>query len=163
MSVSTPVMFSRPTRTPTSTSSLVAADLRRHLILINNDQAISFFRQRRRPFSHALVASMLLMTALSIFPMPIESTPTQTLVPIQEAKERAAKLVAQMTLDEKLGLVAGVAGIQYVLQMPPAPPEARGGDGFVSGIARLGIPNLQLIGAGLGITDMTGKAELSRL
>jgi beta-glucosidase len=107
--------------------------------------------------SNTLVASRLLVTALSIFPMPIESAPTQTRVPTQEAKERAAKLVAQMTLDEKLGLVAGVAGIQYVPQMPPAPPEARGGDGFVSGIPRVGIPNLQLIGAGLGITDMTGK------
>src|SRR5580698_11391147 len=33
-------------------------------------------------------------------------------------------------------------------------PGALGGDGFVPGIPRLGIPDLNLIGAGLGATDL---------
>ncbi|WP_372784686.1 glycoside hydrolase family 3 C-terminal domain-containing protein [Phenylobacterium sp.] len=62
-----------------------------------------------------------------------------------------------MSLDEKIGLVTG----QWGLSVGPfkADPQARGGDGFAKGVARLGVPNLQLIGAGLGVTDLGRRAN----
>lgn len=102
----------------------MAADLRRHLILINNDQTRSFLQRGPRRIHAARDHIVHLRYANR------KRTNANSYRP-RKQRERAAKLVAQMALDEKLGLVAGVAGIQYVPQMPPAPPEARGGDGFV--------------------------------
>lgn len=67
--------------------------------------------------------------------------------------ERAALVVKQMTLDEKIQLVHGsMAMLGRVI------PGALGGDGFVPGIPRLGIPDLNLIGAGVGVTNL-GKRK----
>src|SRR6202451_3382542 len=63
--------------------------------------------------------------------------------------ERANLVVKQMTLDEKIQLVHG-----SMAMLGPKIPQALGGDGFVPGIPRLGIPDLNLIGAGLGVTDL---------
>jgi len=65
---------------------------------------------------------------------------------------RADLLIKQMTLDQKIQLLHESTeayqrgGWQYV-------PQALGGDGFVPGIAPLGIPDLQLVGAGVGVTN----------
>ncbi len=65
---------------------------------------------------------------------------------------RADLLIKQMTLEQKIQLlhessaVYKRGGWQYV-------PAALGGDGYVPGIAPLGIPDLQLVGAGLGVTN----------
>ena len=65
---------------------------------------------------------------------------------------RADLLIERMTLDQKIQLlhesieVHERRGWQYV-------PEALGGDGYVPGIAPLGIPDLQLVGAGVGVTS----------
>lgn len=83
------------------------------------------------------------------------------------ADTRAAALVAAMTLDEKIQLVTGYMGIPVAPgtsaentglldlsdEMIP-PPGAVGTDGFVPGIARLGIPDLHLAGAGIGLTSI---------
>ena len=66
--------------------------------------------------------------------------------------ERADLVIKQMTLDEKLQLLHG--SMAFGLPKYPRPPQALGGDGFVPGIARLGIPDLNLIGAGLGVTNL---------
>lgn len=68
--------------------------------------------------------------------------------------ERADLLLKQMTLDEKIQLVHGSFGAALPQLVPTAPAGALGGDGFVPGIPRLGIPDLNLIGAGLGVTDL---------
>jgi beta-glucosidase len=54
-----------------------------------------------------------------------------------------------MTLDEKIQLVHG-----SMAMLGPKIPRALGGDGFVPGIPRLGIPDLNLIGAGVGVTNL---------
>jgi len=65
---------------------------------------------------------------------------------------RADLLIARMTLDQKILLLHASTevyqrgGWKYV-------PEALGGDGYVPGIAPLGIPDLQLVGAGVGVTS----------
>jgi beta-glucosidase len=63
--------------------------------------------------------------------------------------ERADLVVKQMTLDEKIQLVHG-----SMAMLGPKIPQALGGDGFVPGIPRLGIPDLNLIGAGVGVTNL---------
>ncbi len=65
---------------------------------------------------------------------------------------RADLLVRAMTLAEKIQLVDGHFGAK--LPFVPAPPGALGGDGFVPGIPRLAVPDLQVVGAGFGVTDL---------
>jgi beta-glucosidase len=59
-----------------------------------------------------------------------------------------------MTLDEKIQLVHG-----SMAMLGRKIPGALGGDGFVPGIPRLGIPDLNLIGAGVGITNLGKRAN----
>jgi beta-glucosidase len=66
-------------------------------------------------------------------------------------------LVAQMTRAEEIAMVTGQLGL--TLGPYKANPAALGGDGFAPGVARLGIPDLQLIGAGLGVTDLGRRAN----
>ena len=73
--------------------------------------------------------------------------------------ERADLLLKQMTLDEKIQLLHGSFGAALGKLVPTAPPHALGGDGFVPGIPRLGIPDMNLIGAGLGVTDLGHRAN----
>ena len=63
--------------------------------------------------------------------------------------ERADLVVKAMTLDEKIQLVHG-----SMAMLGRKIPGALGGDGFVPGIPRLGIPDLNLIGAGVGVTNL---------
>jgi beta-glucosidase len=65
---------------------------------------------------------------------------------------RADLIVREMTLDEKIQLVHGSLAIGSPDN--PRPEAALGGDGFVPGIRRLGIPDLNLIGAGVGVTNL---------
>jgi beta-glucosidase len=59
--------------------------------------------------------------------------------------QRADLVEAQMTVAEKVSLATG-----KVLCL------GSGGDGMVPGIPRLGIPDLKLKGAGMGVTDLCG-------
>lgn len=75
--------------------------------------------------------------------------------------ERADLVIQQMTLDEKIQLLHGSQPKAMFSGGPDLNAQTRGalgGDGFVPGIPRLGIPDLQLIGAGVGVTDL-GKRK----
>jgi len=66
--------------------------------------------------------------------------------------QRADLLIAQMTLDEKISLLHG-GGWQMIFGGPNAPPtRSLGGAGFIPGIPRLGIPDLQMADAAVGVT-----------
>ncbi len=69
------------------------------------------------------------------------------------ADERADLLLKQMTIDEKIQLLHG-----SMAMLGQKVPNALGGDGFVPGIPRLGIPDLNLIGAGVGVTNLGKRA-----
>jgi len=69
--------------------------------------------------------------------------------------KRAALVLKQMTLDEKIQLVHGLP----TWSLPGTPgyrrtPGSLEGDGFVPDIPRLGLPALQIICAGVGATDI---------
>src|SRR5580692_2029800 len=65
--------------------------------------------------------------------------------------ERASLLVKAMSLDEKISLVHGV-GWDYLVGGPATiPARSLGGAGFVPGIPHLGIPDLQIADAAVGV------------
>jgi beta-glucosidase len=66
------------------------------------------------------------------------------------ADERADLLLRQLTLDEKLSLVHG-SGWGGLIG-GDSPPRSNGGAGFIPGIERLGIPDLQMADAAVGVT-----------
>ena len=62
--------------------------------------------------------------------------------------ERAALLVRQLTFEEKIALVHGTGWEAIFGEIPL---HSVGGAGFVPGIARLGIPDLQMADAAVGV------------
>lgn len=70
--------------------------------------------------------------------------------------QRAVLVIAQMTLDEKISLLHG-GGWQALFAGPDAPPsKSLGGAGFIPGIPRLGVPDLQMADAAVGVTRGAG-------
>jgi beta-glucosidase len=64
--------------------------------------------------------------------------------------ERAAMVVKEMTLDEKITLLHGT-GMQGLSPMSPLAVRSNGGAGYVVGIPRLGIPGIQMSDAAYGV------------
>ena len=72
------------------------------------------------------------------------------------ADQRADQLLAQMTMDEKVKLVAGDGGpITNIIPLP------RGAGGFIAGNARLGIPDLYYSDGSVGVAN--GQAPATSL
>ena len=66
--------------------------------------------------------------------------------------QRADLVIAQMTLDEKIGLVHGAEG--YTTYRSALSSQALGGAGWVPGIPRLGIPDLQMTDGRSGVAHI---------
>src|SRR6202044_2854416 len=64
--------------------------------------------------------------------------------------ERAAMVVKEMTLDEKISLLHGT-GMVGLSPMSPLAIYSNGGAGYVVGIPRLGIPAIQMSDAAYGV------------
>jgi beta-glucosidase len=64
--------------------------------------------------------------------------------------ERAAMVVKQMTLDEKIQLLHGT-GMEGLSPMSPLVVHSNGGAGYVPGIPRLDIPPIQMSDAAYGV------------
>ena len=65
--------------------------------------------------------------------------------------ERARLVLLEMTLDEKISLLHG-GGWEALFAGPDAPAsKSLGGAGFIPGIPRLGIPDLQMADAAVGV------------
>ncbi len=64
--------------------------------------------------------------------------------------QRADLVIGQMTLDEKIQMVHG-AGWGVLRAGAPLPPGSNFGAGFMAGIERLGIPNVDLADSAVGI------------
>ena len=66
------------------------------------------------------------------------------------SETRAELVIDQMTLDEKLQLVHGI-GWGVLIQGSFVPPEDNGGAGFVPGIPRLHIPDINMADSAVGV------------
>jgi beta-glucosidase len=64
--------------------------------------------------------------------------------------ERAAMVVKEMTLDEKIGMLHGT-GMAGLGPMSPLAVHSNGGAGYVVGVPRLGIPPIQMSDAAYGV------------
>jgi beta-glucosidase len=64
--------------------------------------------------------------------------------------ERASLVLKQMTLDEKISLLHGT-GMVGLSPMSPLAVRSNGGAGYVVGVPRLGIPDIQMSDAAYGI------------
>ncbi|HUI43828.1 MAG TPA: glycoside hydrolase family 3 C-terminal domain-containing protein [Terriglobia bacterium] len=114
-------------------------------------------RQTGVRLSHAILAAYLFVMC---------SLPAAAQFPGQPAKpkgpwmdktlspdKRADLLIAQMTLDEKVAMLHGPGWME--LFAPPGvgkPTKSLGNAGFIPGIPRLGIPDLQMADAAVGVT-----------
>ena len=72
--------------------------------------------------------------------------------------ERAAMVVKEMTLDEKITLLHGT-GMEGLSPMSPLAAQSNGGAGYVVGIPRLGIPGIQMSDAAYGVrhSEVNGR------
>ena len=75
--------------------------------------------------------------------------------------ERADLLIAQMTQDEKISLLHG-GGWQMIFGSTDAPPsKSLGNAGYIPGIPRLGIPDMQIADAAVGVTHSAAFGRYS--
>ncbi len=74
--------------------------------------------------------------------------------------QRADLVIAQMTLDEKIQLVHG-AGFPGLGETEPVLVRSNGGFGFVPGIPRLGIPDLNLNDGTVGVVNNARNGRYS--
>ena len=113
-----------------------------------------------RPFQ-ALTSSTILALAVAITvgslgccPARAETNPAPTKMAWMNKAlspdERANLVAAQMTLDEKIQIVHG-QGWGVLRAGAPLPPGSNFGAGFMAGIPRLGIPNIDLADSAVGI------------
>ena len=65
-------------------------------------------------------------------------------------EERAAMVIREMTLDEKISLSHGT-GMAGISPLSPLRVASNGGAGYVVGIPRLGIPGIQMSDAAYGV------------
>src|SRR5262245_33951291 len=112
--------------------------------------------QPRGPtWNHALrpLAGLAVATALTA---PAAADPRHHRDRDQDADARAAQLVAQLTLDEKLQLVHGwgVCGIPI-----GGPTDGNRGAGFIPGVPRLGIPDFNSNDGPAGPGNCAGRAN----
>ncbi len=79
------------------------------------------------------------------------------------ADQRADLLIGQMTLDEKIQLLHGSQGGRGAPSAPSATSRSNGGAGWVPGIERLGIPDINMADSAVGVTRGAAESRYSTL
>ena len=74
---------------------------------------------------------------------------------------RADLVIAQMTLDEKIQFLHGSGGAGFGGGQPA--PRSLGGAGFVRGLQRLGIPDINMADSAVGVTRGAANSRYSTL
>lgn len=112
---------------------------------------------------HTIALTMLTLMVLGGAPSPGVAQAPAVVRAADTAgtpSERAAQMLAQMTLDEKLSLLKGYFGTDFPPASFEAPDEARAGSaGYVPGIPRLGIPPQWQADAGIGVATQGGAPD----
>jgi len=98
-----------------------------------------------KPLAYALLAATALVAPLQ----------AQAQVRAADADARAAALIAQMTMEEKLSLLHGTMPLPFFGDAP-MPEDAIPGAGYVPGVERLGVPALKETDASLGVSWVAG-------
>src|ERR1019366_4931064 len=77
--------------------------------------------------------------------------------------QRADLLIGQMTLDEKIQLLHGSQGGRGAPAPAPTASRSNGGAGWVPGIPRLGIPDVNMADSAVGVTRGAAESRYSTL
>src|ERR1035437_6030016 len=77
--------------------------------------------------------------------------------------QRADLLIGQMTLDEKIQLLHGSQGGRGAPSAAPATSRSNGGAGWVPGIERLGIPDINMADSAVGVARGAAESRYSTL
>ncbi len=77
--------------------------------------------------------------------------------------QRADLLIGKMTLDEKIQLLHGSGGGRGGAAAVPTTRRSNGGAGWVPGIERLGIPDLNMADSAVGVTRGAAESRYSTL
>jgi beta-glucosidase len=119
------------------------------------------FSLRTNPL--ALAVAIL---SLALFPASAQAGPEHKKPPAPwmnsrlSPDERAALVVKEMTLDEKISLLHGT-GLAGLGPVSPLAAQSNGGAGYVVGVPRLGIPAIQMSDAAYGVTSSERNGRYS--
>ena len=102
----------------------------------------------------ALGFSVLFSTA-HISAQSSQKSPLPWMNAALSADERADLVLKEMTLEEKISLLHGT-GMEGLSPMSPLAIHSNGGAGYVVGVSRLGIPDIQMTDAAYGVRE-SGK------
>src|SRR5882762_8278526 len=91
-----------------------------------------------------------LFAAAPISAQSNQKSPQPWMNPALSADERADLVLKEMTLDEKISLLHGT-GMEGLSPMSPLSVHSNGGAGYVVGVPRLGIPDIQISDAAYGV------------
>jgi len=91
-----------------------------------------------------------LFAAAPISAQSNQKSPQPWMNPALSADERADLVLKEMTLDEKISLLHGT-GMEGLSPMSPLSIHSNGGAGYVVGVRRLGIPDIQISDAAYGV------------
>src|SRR5882762_2995429 len=91
-----------------------------------------------------------LFAAAPISAQSNQKSPQPWMNPALSADERADLVLKEMTLDEKISLLHGT-GMEGLSPMSPLSIHSNGGAGYVVGVPRLGIPDIQISDAAYGV------------
>lgn len=111
---------------------------------------------RARRSLSAIVVLVNVFLACVLFPSRLQSRPRDkaSAHPWMNSSlspdERAAMVLKEMTIDEKITLLHGT-GMKGLSLMSPLAVNSNGGAGYVPGIPRLGIPAIQMSDAAYGV------------
>ncbi len=117
----------------------------------------------RRFLSRCTAAFVFFTAALQAQPRPMQASPApEWMNPALPPEQRAHLVVQAMTLDEKIQLVHGdgwgvLRGGDYVA------PTHNGGAGFVPGIPRLHIPDINLADSAVGVRMAARESRYATL
>jgi len=104
--------------------------------------------------------SLAVLCAAGISCAQADSSNRPWMNPALDPDKRAALVVAEMTREEKQGLVFAYFGTDAPWKKFTTPAEAHAGSaGYVPGIARLGIPQQWSTDAGIGVATQGGAKE----
>src|SRR6267142_1839005 len=110
---------------------------------------------RNTSFLISIVILLALVPASAQTQVSAKTTPKPWLNSSLSPDERAAMVVKEMTLDEKISLLHG-SGMSGLGPVSPLAVHSNGGAGYVIAIPRLGIPAIQMSDAAYGVR-MSGE------
>ncbi len=109
----------------------------------------------KEKLSYSLVFGVLILSVVLPVAAQNSGKAQPWLNPGFSADQRAAMVLKEMTLDEKITLLHGT-GMLGLSPMSPLAVHSNGGAGYMVGIERLGIPGIQMSDAAYGVR-MSGE------